>query len=272
MTAPFEPASFLADSACVRAVIASPNHGERVGAGATDMLILHYTGLGPAGARGEWLDDQTGAATRWLCNPFAEVSAHYVVDPAGAVSQLVPESRRAWHAGRSAWAGVTDINSRSIGIEIVNAGHDGGLPPYPDAQIEAVIALCADIVTRHAIAADRVLAHSDIAPTRKADPGEHFPWERLHAAGVGHLVAPTPVAGGRFLQRGDGGPPVAALRDMLALYGYGLAPGDDYDDELEWTVRAFQRHFRRARVDGVADVSTIATLRDLIAARPPNVA
>ena len=165
----------------------------------------------------------TGEALQWLCNPVSEVSAHYFVFEDGRVLQLVPEGRRAWHAGAAAWQHEQDINSRSIGIEIANPGHDGGLPPFPEAQIEAVIALCRDITSRWRMAPERVLAHSDVAPGRKQDPGERFPWETLHAGGIGHWVAPEPIIDGRYFARGEEGQPIEALQAMLAMYGYGLA-------------------------------------------------
>lgn len=244
------------DSPVASKVFPSPNHGERKG-GPPDMILLHYTGM-PTGAE----------ALMRLTNPVSEVSCHYFVWEDGGVLQLVPEARRAWHAGASSWAGESDVNSRSIGIEIVNPGHPGGAPPYPDAQIEAVVALCLDIAARCAIRPDRVLAHSDVAPGRKCDPGEAFPWAALHARGVGHWVRPAPIAGGRFFALGDEGQPVQALQAMFGLYGYGLAVTGVYDAATEAVVRAFQRHFRPARVDGIADASTITTLRDLIASRP----
>lgn len=243
------------DSPVAAKVFPSPNHGERKG-GPPDMILLHYTGM-PTGAE----------ALMRLTNPVSEVSAHYFVWEDGGVLQLVPEARRAWHAGVASWAGEADINSRSIGIEIVNPGHEGGSPPFADAQIEAVIALCREIRSRNLIPQHRVLAHSDVAPARKCDPGELFPWERLHAAGVGHYAPPAPISGGRFFALGDEGQPVQALQAMFAMYGYGLAVTGVYDQATEQVVRAFQRHFRRERVDGVADASTITTLRDLIASR-----
>jgi len=243
------------DSACVDELIPSPNFGPR--RAPVDLLLLHYTGM-----------ESAEAAIDQLRKPEAEVSCHYVVREDGRVVQMVAEAARAWHAGLSSWEGITDTNSRSIGIEIVNGGHDFGLPGFPAAQIEAVIALSADIVARHGIRADRVLAHSDVAPARKRDPGENFPWAALHRAGIGHLVPPSQAQGGRFFMLGDAGEPVAALKAMLALYGYGIALSDIYDGETAQVVAAFQRHFRPAKVDGVADASTILTLRDLIATRP----
>ena len=245
------------DSPLARAFRASPNHGERMGGHGIDCVILHYTGM-PTGS---------GALKR-LCDEAAHVSAHYFVEEDGTILQLVPEARRAWHAGVSSWRGETDLNSGSIGIEIVHPGHDGGLPPYPPAQIEAVIALCRDISARQGIRPERVLAHSDIAPGRKIDPGENFPWDTLHAGRVGHWVPPAPVTDGRGLAPGDSGARVATLRADLAAYGYGIAPGEDYDAETRTTVAAFQLHFRPARVDGIADTSTLDTLRRLLDALP----
>ena len=248
--------AFVPDYAAA-AVRPSPNHGERAGGQAPDMLLLHYTGMGSA-----------DGALDWLCREESQVSSHYFVYEDGRVVQLVPEARRAWHAGKSIWQGREDINSQSIGIEIANAGHPGGLPDFPDAQIEAVIELCRDCGERWAIAPERVLAHSDVAPIRKVDPGERFPWAKLHAAGVGHWVEPSEIAGGRFFQRGDRGQPIEALQSMLSLYGYGTEITGEFSPGLEGAVAAFQRHFRQAKVDGVADVSTIDTLHRLLSALP----
>lgn len=230
----------------------STNHGARR-SGPTDILILHYTGM-----------PSCAGAIDWLCRPGSEVSCHYVVTEEGHILQLVDEARRAWHAGRSVWKGETDINSRSIGIEICNAGHEFGAPPYPPQQIEALATLCEDILGRHAIPPERVLGHSDIAPARKRDPGEWFPWARLAERGIGLWIAPSPIGGGRFLQQGERGEPVEALQAMLALYGYGVPLTGEFDAATAEVVTAFQRHFRPERVDGVADQSTITTLYRLI--------
>ena len=248
--------SFTPDSRLVAEVAASPNHDARQG-GAPDMIVLHYTGMATAQAALDRLGDSA-----------AKVSSHYLVHEDGRIVQLVPEARRAWHAGEAMWAGESDINSRSIGIEIVNPGPDFGYPDFPAAQIEALIALCRDIAARHRVAATRMLAHSDVAPLRKQDPGEKFPWDALHRAGVGHLVAPAPLSDGPALARGDRGEAVSMLQSMLARYGYAAPLTGEYDATTEAVVAAFQRHFRRARVDGIADASTLATLRDLLAARP----
>ncbi len=235
----------------------SPNFGPRAQGFRPDMIILHYTGM------------ETGeAAEAWLCDPVAEVSCHYLVHEDGRIVQMVRESDRAWHAGKSSWKGVADINSCSVGIEIVNPGHAFGYVEFPDAQIEAVIELCAGIASRHNVAPERVLAHSDVAPGRKVDPGELFPWGKLFAAGIGHFVAPSPIGGGRFLTGGDRGEPVEALQSMLALYGYGVEISGVFDAATATVVAAFQRHFRPERVDGVADRSTVETLHHLLKALP----
>ncbi|MBE7246747.1 MAG: N-acetylmuramoyl-L-alanine amidase [Actinomycetospora chiangmaiensis] len=244
------------DTPLARKVAPSPNHGPRRGP-RPDMLILHYTGM-----------ESGAAALARLRDPLSEVSAHYLVFEDGGTVQLVSEAARAWHAGAGTWKGVTDINSHSIGIEIVHPGHVGGLPPYPEAQIEAVIALGRDIAGRWGIAPECVLGHSDVAPERKEDPGETFPWLRLAAAGLGHCVPPAPLRDGRFFALGDAGQPVEALQAMFALYGYDVPVTGTYDARTGAVVTAFQRHFRQARVDGVADSSTITTLRDLLAALP----
>ena len=230
----------------------SPNHGERL-SGPVDILLLHYTGM----------PDSRLALDR-LCQSGSEVSSHYFVFEDGRILRLVPEDRRAWHAGRSFWGGETDVNSRSIGIEIANTGHPGGLPPYPDEQIDAVIRLCRDVVGRHPIPPHRVLAHSDVAPGRKLDPGERFPWHRLAQAGIGHWVEPTPIGAGRFVSAGDVGQPVEALQAILALYGYGVEVTGRFDAATADVVAAFQRHFRPERVDGLADAATIDTLHRLL--------
>ena len=247
---------FTADYAGA-SVVPSPNHGEREGVDGPDTIILHYTGMNSA-----------DGALAWLANPESQVSSHYFVYEDGRVVQMVPERRRAWHAGKSLWDGAADINSRSIGIEIANQGHPAGLPEFPEPQIKAVIELCRDCGARWSIAPERVLGHSDIAPVRKIDPGEKFPWDILSQNGVGHWVTPAPIGGGRFFQRGDSGQPVEALQSMLSLYGYGIEIDGVYGEQTEGSVAAFQRQFRPTLVDGIADVSTIDTLHRLISSLP----
>jgi N-acetylmuramoyl-L-alanine amidase len=197
------------------------------------------------------------------------VSCHYAVDEAGVITQMVAEEMRAWHAGEAIWAGETDVNSSSIGIEIHNPGHDGGYPDFPEEQLCAVEALSQDIIGRHGIRPERVLAHSDVAPARKQDPGEKFPWGRLAAVGIGHWVPPAPVISAESgMGIGVAGPLVADVQLLLAKYGYGIDATGVVDGRTEQVVAAFQRHFRQARVDGRIDQSTITTLQRLLAALP----
>ncbi len=234
----------------------SPNHEARRVGLSVDMLILHYTGM-----------DSAEAALDWLTRQEFEVSCHYLVDEDGRIAQLVTESERAWHAGQSRWAGETDLNSCSIGIEIHNPGHDFDYPDFPEAEMQAAEALCLDILSRHAIPPHRVLAHSDVAPGRKRDPGEKFDWERLARAGVGLWVPPAPLEGDAGLGPGDEGENVAALQRALLEFGYGVEVTSTYGTGLGKVVEAFQRHFRPARIDGYADKSTRETLARLLAAR-----
>jgi N-acetylmuramoyl-L-alanine amidase len=253
---------FSAESCVVAEVRPSPNHGERTGGLRPDMILLHYTGMIDA-----------AVALDRLCAPGSEVSAHYLVLEDGRIIQMVQESRRAWHAGISSWAGQSDINSCSIGIEIANPGHGFGYPDFPKRQIAAVTALCRGIQTRNTIPPARVLAHSDVAPSRKQDPGEKFPWELLSESGIGHWVRAAPLnLEGPTLAPGDKGEQVMRLQRTLAAYGYGIAETGDYDDATKTVVTAFQRHFRPAKIDGIADASTLLTLRALIETRPAPLA
>jgi len=224
----------------------SPNHGPRPDGVPVDMLVLHYTGMrsGP-----EAIDR--------LRDPAAQVSSHYVVEEDGTVFRLVPEDRRAWHAGVSCWRGQRDVNSRSIGIEIVNPGHEFGYRPFPEAQMAAVVDLCRDVLSRHPIPPGNVVGHSDVAPARKDDPGELFDWPRLAAAGVG-------------LWPGDGTPwdgtawDAAGLQRDLARLGYDLLRTGELDDATRLVVRAFQRHWRPSGFSGMPDGETVARLRALL--------
>jgi N-acetylmuramoyl-L-alanine amidase len=248
---------FRPDSCVVAEVKASPNHGERKPGAKVDMLVLHYTGM----------RDQRAALDK-LCNPHSEVSAHYVVLEDGHIVQCVPEERRAWHAGQSFWAGETDINSCSIGIEIANPGHDHGYPDFPKRQIAAVAALCRSVFTRYRIPPHRVLGHSDVAPTRKQDPGEKFPWRTLHASGIGLWVPPAAIEpNGQLHVLGESSPTIADAQVQLTRYGYGVPSSGYFDGATRDALAAFQRHFRPAKVDGVLDPSTLATLKALNAAR-----
>jgi N-acetylmuramoyl-L-alanine amidase len=246
-----------ADTSIVDAVHASPNIEPRKNCARPDMLILHYTGMYSA-----------EKAIEWLARPESKVSCHYVVGRDGHVTQMVAEDMRAWHAGVSRWAGETDLNSRSIGIEIDNPGHELGYLEFPEPQMRAVERLAADIVSRHSIAADRVLAHSDVAPLRKIDPGEKFDWARLARSGIGLWVEPAPLKrGDAGIGPGYSGELIYVVQEMLQRYGYGINESGDLDPPTEATIRAFQRHFRPSRVDGRIDQSTITTLERLLAAR-----
>src|SRR5215472_230937 len=251
--------TFIPDSSIASDVIPSPNYGERNKGRQPDMILLHYTGM----------PDIEGAITQ-LCTAGTELSAHYIVLEDGRIVQCVPEAKRAWHAGVSSWAGEDDINSCSIGIEIINRGHDWGYPDFPLRQIAAVIALCRGIMLRRDIPSHRVLAHSDVAPARTKDPGEKFPWHSLPNSGVGHWVQPVPIVFGHALQLGIIGDDVRDLQLALARYGYGVSITGKYDGPTMDVVAAFQRHFRPARVDGIADHSTLATLHALLASLPAD--
>lgn len=229
----------------------SPNFNERQGVAGADILIMHYTGM-----------RSCEEAVARLTSAEGKVSSHYTIDEDGTIYQHVSEHLRAWHAGASSWRGASDINSRSIGIEIVNPGHEFGYRAFPDAQIDAVIRLSKAIVARHPIPARNLIGHSDIAPGRKTDPGELFPWKRLAQAGLGLWVE---VKSGRDLPlaRGMTGERVAELQAALARYGYGADANGNFDERTEFVVSAFQRHFRPANFDGVADAQTQAQLRAL---------
>jgi N-acetylmuramoyl-L-alanine amidase len=224
------------------------------------ILLLHYTGM----------ESAEGAAA-WLCAAESRVSCHYLIDEAGRITQMVGEALRAWHAGDSWWAGETDINSASIGIEIHNPGHGLGYQGFPEAQMQAVEALCLDIVGRHRIRPENVLAHSDVAPWRKRDPGEKFDWARLAGLGIGHWVEPARIEGDAGFGLGDEGPEIARLQERLAAYGYRCPACGTFDAATEYVVAAFQRHFRPALVNGRADHSTIDTLNRLLQVRQLSV-
>jgi N-acetylmuramoyl-L-alanine amidase len=228
----------------------SPNFDARVGP--PDILVLHYTGM------------QTGpAALDRLRDPEAKVSSHYMVEEDGRIFRLVPEERRAWHAGVSYWKGERNINGVSIGVEIVNPGHEFGYRPFPDAQITAVIELVADIRNRWTIADDRIVGHSDVAPERKDDPGELFPWKRLAQAGHG-LWVEAPAAPGQPIAEGEESAAVFALQAGFTRLGYDLPPSGQFDAATKAVVTAFQRHWRQHRVDGIADGETRAQLIALL--------
>ena len=251
--------TFTPDSSIASDVIPSANFGDRNKGRLADMILLHYTGM----------PDVEGAIAQ-LCTAGTDVSAHYIVLEDGRIVQCVPESKRAWHAGVSCWAGEEDINSCSIGVEIINRGHDWGYPDFPLRQIAAVIALCRGIMLRRKVSSHRVLAHSDVAPARKKDPGEKFPWHSLANSGVGHWVQPSPIIRSDTLKLGIISEEVRDLQYALAKYGYGVPITGKYDGPTMEVVTSFQRHFRPARVDGIADLSTLTTLHALLSSLPPD--
>jgi N-acetylmuramoyl-L-alanine amidase len=222
----------------------SPNQDARPEGARIDMLVLHYTGMKTA-----------EAALARLCDPAAKVSAHYTIDQRGHVFAHVAEQRRAWHAGISFWAGESDINSRSIGIELVNPGHEFGYESFPEAQIAALTMLAQEIIARHGIAPARVLGHSDVAPARKMDPGELFPWQQLAAQGIGLFPPPQGERG-----QGEG----ALIANDLPRYGYDPAAPQTA------VITAFQRHFRPEKLDGLWDEECGAILAALLAQGVPN--
>ena len=228
----------------------SPNHGIRKAEQGIDpiidTLVIHYTGMMP-----------TIRARDWLCDPVSQVSAHYLIDEDGTTWRMVEEADRAWHAGVGAWRGWRDINSRSIGIELSNPGHDYGYRDFPEAQIETLVELCSGILARHPVPARNVIAHSDLAPSRKIDPGELFPWRTLSAHGIGFW----PDAVGAPVSEDDTGA-------MLQAIGYDLAEND-----LTTVLSAFQRRFRPTCFDGVLDRETracIAAVHELVAETLPS--
>lgn len=228
----------------------SPNFDARTAP--PEILVLHYTGM-PTGE----------AALARLCDPEARVSSHYLVEEDGRIFRLVAEERRAWHAGVSFWKGARNLNGVSIGVEIVNPGHEFGYRAFPDAQVAAVIDLVADIRARWSIDDGRIVGHSDVAPERKDDPGELFPWKRLAEAGHG-LWVEAPPAPGLPLAEGDEGAGVFALQAGLTRLGYDLPPSGRFDAATKAVVIAFQRHWRQDKVDGIADGATRAQLIALL--------
>jgi N-acetylmuramoyl-L-alanine amidase len=248
--------TFEPDTPFANAVRPAHNREPRRGGAKPSLLVLHYTGMGSA-----------ENAIDWLARPESGVSCHYVIDEHGHVTQLVPEELRAWHAGVSYWRGETDINSHSIGIEIHNPGHQHGYPDYPPEQMQAIIALSKDIVRRHRIAPDNILAHSDVAPGRKIDPGEKFNWLLLAREGLGLWVRPLPIrADDPGLGLGAEGSRVRNAQENLAAYGYDVEANGTLDATTEKVLKAFQLHFRPRRVDGRLDRSTEVTLQRLIEA------
>jgi N-acetylmuramoyl-L-alanine amidase len=233
----------------------SPNFNERLHP--LDMLVLHYTGM----------QDGPSALARMQEDKEPRVSAHYMVEEDGRVFQLVPEEKRAWQAGRSWWRGRDDINSRSIGIEIVNPGHEWGYRAFPEEQIAAVLTLCQGILNRWPIPQVNIVAHSDIAPDRKEDPGELFPWKHFAENGIG--LWPDPVRPEPWMMHGaamgDAGMTVEGLQRDLATIGYRIDVTAMFNEQTAAVVRAFQRRWRPMKISGEGDTETI-TLAHAVAA------
>ena len=249
----FEPDCRL--TSCVRPAVNVEERKDDLG---PRLLILHYTGMSSA-----------AKAIDWLGRAESRVSCHYVIDEAGIITQMVPEKLRAWHAGVSRWQGEVDVNSRSIGIEIQNPGHEHGYPDFPKAQMKAVIALSGDIMSRYAMLPQDILAHSDVAPERKIDPGEKFSWKQLAQHGVGYWIKPSAIrAGEAGLGPGARGDNVRTAQMLLGDYGYDTAATGELDLKTAKVLRAFQLHFRPAQVDGRLDHSTLRTLERLVGALP----
>lgn len=232
----------------------SPNQDGRPDNGKIDMLVFHYTGMPSA----------TEAIER-LCDPAAKVSAHYLIEEGGEIWALVPEGRRAWHAGVASWRGTSDVNARSIGIELVNPGHEFGYRHFPATQMAALRRLVHDILRRQAIKPCDVVGHSDVAPLRKQDPGEFFDWRGLARDGIGLWPDEgASRAGAWIMEFGDKNAAVADMQRGLSAYGYGVPTTGLFDDATFAAVKAFQRHFRPERVDGLADAETLGRLDDLL--------
>jgi len=225
----------------------SPNHDDRPPGAEIDMLVLHYTGMRSA-----------QEAIARLRDRDARVSSHYLVEEDGAVWRLVPEERRAWHAGVSYWRGRSGLNDVSIGIEVVNPGHEHGYRDFPVLQTAAVCDLCLDIFSRHAVPARNIVAHSDIAPDRKDDPGERFDWAGLAREGVGLFPWWVPDLGTTGIAHAP--TELRELRAALAEIGYRVAPEGPLDPALATVLRAFQRHWRGEAVTGRPDAGTLARL------------
>jgi N-acetylmuramoyl-L-alanine amidase len=259
----------------------SPNFDERKRP--IRFVVLHYTGMQSADGALRVLTDPLPQRQAYLneippnpllvdgrpadpvmvAAPMSRVSSHYLAYEDGRMYQLVDESKRAWHAGRGAWDGETDMNSCSIGIEIANGGHDFGLPDFPDIQIKAVMTLVRALMDRHGLDRRAIIGHSDLAPTRKPDPGEKFPWKRLADAGLSIWPKPGAEDGDQrvlFDTLGTMDSGISAIQTGLGTIGYGLEVTGTYDPLLKDIIRAFQRRFRQNKADGIIDVETVSLI------------
>ncbi|MCH9049509.1 MAG: N-acetylmuramoyl-L-alanine amidase [Proteobacteria bacterium] len=232
----------------------SPNFGPRPKDAVIDMLVVHYTGMPSA-----------EEALARLCDPGSQVSAHYVIDEDGTTYRLVGEEERAWHAGEASWAGMRNINDVSIGIELVNPGHEFGYLPFTQVQMDVFTDLAKGVIGRHPIPPSRVLGHSDVAPGRKTDPGELFDWRGAAGAGIG-LWPEVPGAaddGEILFAPGEKDPVIVEIQRQLAAFGYGVGSDGILDNPTREVVAAFQRHFRPEKIDGAIDRATVRRLEAL---------
>jgi N-acetylmuramoyl-L-alanine amidase len=225
----------------------SPNRDARPSGARVDMIILHYTGT-----------PTRQAAIEHLRHPASQVSAHYLIDETSAVLLLVPEPERAWHAGPANWRGHANLDDRSIGIELVNPGHDSGYPDFPVLQLAALCDLCLQILSRHSIPSRNIVGHSDVAPDRARDPGEKLDWAGLAQNGVGLWPTGVPDLGTGGIVRDAAS--LRSVRAALNTIGYRVAPEGALDPALAAVLRAFQRHWRPEAVTGQADAGTLARL------------
>ena len=227
----------------------SPNFENRPLGVSVNLLLFHYTGMKSA-----------SEAIARLCNPNSKVSAHYLIDEVGNIFSLVEENKRAWHAGVASWNDDVDINNISVGVEIANPGHEFGYSRYPERQMVAVETLSIDIIKRHSIRAARVLAHSDVSPSRKCDPGELFAWERLAAAGIGIWPKMLPVSVDFEIGY------IRQCQKQLKMIGYSLKVTGVLDELTRDTILAFQRHWLPNRLTGKFDVETVWRMESLLRA------
>ncbi|WP_286828078.1 MULTISPECIES: N-acetylmuramoyl-L-alanine amidase [Kordiimonas] len=231
----------------------SPNWNERPGGQSPDMVVIHYTGM------------RTGTeALERLCDPKAEVSAHYLIEEDGRIFRMVPDDKRAWHAGVSSWQGRENLNHYSIGIELVNPGHEFGYREFPGRQISSLLDLLTDLKKRHTIPVAHFIGHSDIAPDRKTDPGELFPWKLLAKNGFGLWSDADGSDTEAIARRGDTGDIVGNLNKQLGIVGYPLNHTGSFDAATESIIRAFQAHWRPETVSGCFDKGTAARLADIV--------
>jgi N-acetylmuramoyl-L-alanine amidase len=247
------------------------------------FIVLHYTGMQSADGALRVLSDPLPQREAYLKEipaspllvdgrpadrvlvpaPMSKVSSHYLVYEDGRVFQLVDEAKRAWHAGRGSWDGEADVNSCSIGIEIANGGHDFGLPDFPEAQIQSVMTLVHAIMERHGLDRQHVIGHSDLAPSRKPDPGEKFPWKRLAERGLSIWPVASPEDGDQrvlFDTLGTMDSGISVIQTGLGTIGYGVEVNGTYDGVLQDIIRAFQRRFRQSKADGIIDVETVSLI------------